>query len=497
MIICLRILEKRMRRDIFYSHPMDPRLETSILPSETRITLTRSYNLPETEIRKHFQYPDAYALESRDSSDKILHRISFSQDGFIDRIQFLSSDLEQKLILKRNRVDKCRVSAMLEESSSETKTDLSLNICDNSTEVPRNVSEHNELERRSDKDKESVIENYSLKRHRRKPRNKDSSVHAISKVSVIDVPVLTERCGYNVNEEPRVYIQMTPLNTLPMYVPGLKTYDKRSRGFSNTSEHSVIILGSTGSNGKPVVNLPDINEPLGISAVKAKCKETVTKHNNICKESHLQAYSKICDRFQQTVTKDMPVNTNSSNQYSSICRQIIHMFDIFCDFSTTRLLSVDKTCRTQYSSTVNIFSADYFKIVPYAVYPDGKNVKGRELRFSLIDAREILRNGFSIRDEVPDFQITGISVIPKDPVPHDIYQVRMNYDCATNSTIIKMEVTGSDQYSNHVTCHGSKPTGSCTLHAAGAQDAVVDNVTMHISDTKTGFNITEKMVVIF
>jgi len=136
-------------------------------------------------------------------------------------------------------------------------------------------------------------------------------------------------------------------------------------------------------------------------------------------------------------------------------------------------------------------------MIPYAVYPDGKTVSGREQRLNLRDAAEILNNGFTIKDNKPDFKITKITVIPNDPVPHDIYQVKMDYNCATNATVMKMEVTGSDKYRNHVTCHGSHPIGSCTLHAAGAQNAVVDNVTIEVSDKNTGFNMTEKMVVIF
>lgn len=477
----------KSRRDIFYSHPMDPRLETVILPSGSSLALSRSYNAPETDIVKFLQYPDVYTLESRDPRSKTRHRILFLSDGFVDRIDYLNEDNVYSLKFKRNRVDQCRVRVMWSESGEEKNVHVS--ICDNKTEL------NNTIARSLPKGRHSGVhrEQDSIRRHNRRTRNDSSRNYMTSKVNLLEVPVLVHRCGYTLEEEPQVYAKVTTFNSMLGYSSDQKSTHGESRSLPTGSEHSVVILGQRNSHGKPVVLIPDVREPLGIQAIKSKCRETVNKHNDICTSSHLQVYWKICAKLE---TESTFVNA-SAYQYSNLCNEITQILKMYCDHSATKVLSEDRVCRAQYSFSVDLFSFDLFEMIPYATYPDGKTIKGRKLTLSLRVAQEILRNGISIRDNKPDFRITEITVIPKDPVPHDIYQVKLDYDCATNSTVIKMAVTGSDQYSNHVTCHGGQPTGSCTLHAAGAQNAVVDNVTINVTDLRTGLNLTEKMIVIF
>ena len=475
---------------MFYSHPVDPRLVTTLLPSGIQLTLSRSYNSPNTEAWPYLQRPDVYVMTSRDSEQYSRKQITFDNDGFIKEINFIdkATDAHFNLVFKRNRVDKCKVSAIWTTGSSGEKTETSVNVCDNQPKPQADQALSSKTKKRLG------VKGSPTNRHNRKTRHNSQRGHGSHKVNMLEMPVNTERCGYDTElTDPFVFVKFTPTSN---------TNSIRTNSLSvlHQLEHSIVILSERIFNGKYVVRIPDVNHPLEAAAIKSKCKETIFKHNSICSESHLQSYTSICVRLTEVLSNNdlRPLSTNSSsNQYSSYCAQFIHMLNVFCDSSKAKVFSEDRTCRSQYSTSVNIFSSEYFKMIPYAVYPDGKTVSGREQRLNLRDAAEILNNGFTIKDNKPDFKITKITVIPNDPVPHDIYQVKMEYNCATNATVMKMEVTGSDKYRNHVTCHGSHPIGSCTLHAAGAQNAVVDNVTIEVSDKNTGFNMTEKMVVIF
>ena len=163
----------------------------------------------------------------------------------------------------------------------------------------------------------------------------------------------------------------------------------------------------------------------------------------------------------------------------------------------SKLVSTIVDCHLHFTDSLNFFSDDLFSLHPKAVFFDGKEIIGDELQISLRDTNRLIKDGIVIKDDKPEFQIVKISVNPTDPVPGDIYQVRMDYACATEQTVIKMNVTGSDQYTNHVTCQGITSCNCCIVHAAGAANAVIDHVIMHITDSLTKVDMVKEMVVVF
>lgn len=189
------------------------------------------------------------------------------------------------------------------------------------------------------------------------------------------------------------------------------------------------------------------------------------------------------------------LSTNDSSRKT--CLNFLRSFEKFCEFFTANSLINQTDCISFYDERRDFFSGDELIMKPVVTFEGGKVINNLHRRLSLQNISLLGGHNITIVDDKPDFRITGVTVTPPDPLPLDLYQVRVDYACATNYTLIDMRIRGSDFYTNYATCSGISNCNCCVLHAAGAPGSVVDNIVINVTDSWTGTNISQTVVVVF
>lgn len=145
---------------------------------------------------------------------------------------------------------------------------------------------------------------------------------------------------------------------------------------------------------------------------------------------------------------------------------------------------------------IDFLQKDTIFLQPYAIFPAG-NIVDADGQILKIEpgASGLLPYSFSIEDDTREPMVTSLTVIPEDPAPNEDYLVHVTYICSTPSVIVNMHIIGTDGYQNDISCYG---IGSyCTLYVPGAEELVLDIVTIRISDPSQGFSFTRQVLVVF
>jgi hypothetical protein len=74
-------------------------------------------------------------------------------------------------------------------------------------------------------------------------------------------------------------------------------------------------------------------------------------------------------------------------------------------------------------------------------------------------------------------QLVNFEAFPPDPVEGQGYSAFAEVICTGENTVVEMDIVGTDGYTNGIAC-----SGSCTLDVPGAEQGVVDTVTVKITD---------------
>lgn len=81
-------------------------------------------------------------------------------------------------------------------------------------------------------------------------------------------------------------------------------------------------------------------------------------------------------------------------------------------------------------------------------------------------------------------EVTAFYPVPDAPVAFQSYTAFAFIICATDQTTATISIQGTDGYTDFVTCSGSsiRSTGGCSLNVPGAEDGVVDTLSLTVND---------------
>lgn len=89
-------------------------------------------------------------------------------------------------------------------------------------------------------------------------------------------------------------------------------------------------------------------------------------------------------------------------------------------------------------------------------------------------------------------QLVNFKAVPPDPLEGQGYTAFAEVICPTENTVVRMDILGTDGYDDVVSC-----SGSCQLNVPGAEQGVVDTITVKITDPSLSAGITQVIVLIF
>lgn len=494
-----KVDESNKQTHIFFSHPVDPRFEQLVSSDGDTITLSRAFQL--IQRRQFLRNPDIFALDIH-SEDHIFPHVvvSFDSQGLIDELIAMNSTknrIQERISLN----DECLIS--LKGKGFHTAVDLcGLNKTQGSIKESLYVSDEKAINKKNKviyKDRTGNLRN-KKRRHKNNHSSKDSNSKSTyyGFDELVEYPVIINSCTPTTDQKSNhigekkdnlVYFEVLIHNVSK---PEFNSSDNMNM-FSKHWNKSSVILSSDRPKGGTILRFPKTWKSIDNAILQAKCLSTVDMRKRLCQLPNLNKIQAICDNINKT---DHTIIQSVENRAASLCKFVLNKLMFFCRKSKRDEMFRNKECLDKYTKRVNAFVSDTHVVKPFAKFREKLLIGDAHVlrpRDNISRQNEII----TIYDNHPEFKIVKISVIPNDPVPHDIYQVKMEYACATNQTVIKMRVSGSDKYSNYVTCHGITHCNCCTLHAAGASNAVVDHVTINITDGSTGLNMSRDMVVVF
>ena len=225
-----------------------------------------------------------------------------------------------------------------------------------------------------------------------------------------------------------------------------------------------------------------------------KCKAVSGIIKSICSSPLIGNKQLICSDLNSS----MHVGSNITKQdHECSCQNLFDSVEKYCNQIKTNEWNFKTNCIENYDESRDIFDTDELLLKPIVTFGGGKVINKFQQRVLLQNISLLGVPDIIVTDDKPTFKIIGVTVTPQDPLPLDLYQVRLDYACATNFTMIDMRINGSDLYSNYATCAGTNQCSCCILHAAGAAGSVVDNIVINITDPWTGTNLTKTVMVVF
>lgn len=442
-------------QDVLFVHPLDPRLSTTVLPGGNVVTSYRDSLTSSTESPS-----DVYVdVVPDDAIHYKLFQMAFHQNGFLRRVRSYSNAGSQITILRRQKRSSCLLSVVLPGGKTAP-----VNICSSRQRKSSNIVYSDSINGVKRTRRISDITTFNaIRGNNVRPLPLTYGVH------FIDVLVREFRCGESLPLFKPVSFQLRPVTQ------GNAGHFPREQ---SVTLHTRTLSGREGT----FLRLPNVTQKTDPEIFFGKCQYVRNIRANICLDSHLHVYTILCKRLQNLSADE---SFNKSIEYDSLCQITIPSLLSYCDnVYINNNHSLD--CLAVFTDTFNFFDDDEFFIQPVEDSLNGN--EDVRISPSIISLRNLTLSEspeISIRDERPVFKIVDITVIPRDPAPSEIYQVRLDYECATNTTIIQMNVTGSDQYTNHMTCTGLTACKCCIVHAAGAYNSVVDHVHISVSDVAT------------
>ena len=465
------VSETTTRRDILYVHPFDPRYSRTIEADGVVFDLISASNSKEYIQTRRSKTQSKLRARTEDSR-KNSSMFQFDEYGFLKRLR----REKLALVLKKWKTTECYISVIVKRGGLWVNN-LAVNVCTYaSTENVTGDLILNALWKFKDEFM-NTIEDSSHSAHEDRSKNRGQ---------FYEIPFRYERCGYEQQNDVSIFFKVTE---------GTNT-----TSLKHNPDKDDIYLHTMYRMDRHYLKIP--SRPVSNKEIQVKCLEADVVRQNICKHEYLLLYRFICD----SITKSIAINateqnTNLDNSSAAIklCNYLLETINSYCK-SIKRLntpSSGENLCLSRYTETLDLFALENLGLVPFIRFQNGETIVKDTIELPTINLYISSKKEILFSENVPEFKIINISVIPKDPVPQDVYKVRLDYACATNETVIQMNVTGSDKYSSHVTCYGITECSCCSVHAAGAADAVIDYVSISIKDDLAGTDILREMVVIF
>ncbi|XP_078696445.1 uncharacterized protein LOC144924759 [Branchiostoma floridae x Branchiostoma belcheri] len=167
----------------------------------------------------------------------------------------------------------------------------------------------------------------------------------------------------------------------------------------------------------------------------------------------------------------------------------------FCDaigFSATEEEATASSDLCQkVTGTVDSFSPEPVLVVPKVVFSSGEEVSVPGQIVTPGDANQTLP-AFSVSSSTGHV-ISSVVFNPRDPLPGQSYVGHAQFACTDATTVATMRIVGTDGYHKEVQCAGA--VSECTLHVPGAQELVVDRVTVSLSAGALPAVSTEYVIV--
>ncbi|KAK3609241.1 hypothetical protein CHS0354_009356 [Potamilus streckersoni] len=439
----------------------DPRLMQSVLPNGDIVDIYGTKNADSSNVR--FQ---SYRL--RTVPDFQLLEVDFDQDSNVRKI---SSPNGYEMIL--DWVSNCTLDGYIWTADGMKKNLRRISLCQSmrtsldDIKTARNVIKRNKM----------GTHNYfsrptrSVNRMRIPVKNDDPRL--------VYIPIIVRQCGqsYKSAEVSAIFEPIGFEDNITAQ------FEIRAQRYEYSDE--VVIQAPN-----TLVNQDHIN-------TRKLCKSVLRHAKGLCRRARDMPSKLLCLNIQ---VEEIPNDRNNSpiEIFRRICNILYESVNYFCE-NIFRMIEKDSvgSCEDSFENILNIFDYHEFNVIPVAKLTENRILRGVPRHIFLNRSVGMEVSPLLIEDNKPLFKITSITVNPKDPAPLDVYQVRVDYICATNFTAVKMDVTGSDKYWNSATCFGINPCSCCTLHAAGASNAVIDQVTIHVTDTLTSVNLTKELVIVF
>ena len=144
---------------------------------------------------------------------------------------------------------------------------------------------------------------------------------------------------------------------------------------------------------------------------------------------------------------------------------------------------------------IDSFKTTNILLQPYAVFLDGYTVSAESQVVELRPGISGLLAQFTIEDDRTLPMVTSLTVAPPDPAPLQNYNVVVTYICASSTAHIRMSIVGTDEYTDNISCFGMQ--SSCVLSVPGAQELVVDTVTIVIVEPTQDYTFIRTVIVVF
>lgn len=301
-------------------------------------------------------------------------------------------------------------------------------------------------------------------------------------VPYVHVPVTVTRCGI-------------PQGSTELYAR--VNMDFVNGTWSSTAEYRGIPTGVPGVFYVKIPNKPADRAEDAMDKTCSSIKAAVVKTCSTVSEDYEEYEKKICDATEGAFKFVKGTTQEELDDIHRTCHAGFFTVITHCktmDFSPKEGSAFD--CK-HVQERVDTFSNNPILFTPLAIFPGSHTVPGESRTITIEPDMIYLNEGFTVEDDKASLEITDFSVTPNDPQPLERYKVRTQYICANNDTKVEMVVTGSDFYSNYITCHGDTDCNCCILKVAGAAELVVDTVSVSVINTVTGQNFTRNVVVVF
>ena len=453
--------EKRL--DTIYTHPLDPRLLHTKLPNSDEIYV---YYMLSSDL-------DAIKTKMvvKVSNAKRTFLVEFDQYGHIKRIHQSESEngVHLQIVVSRS----CQVRVYNKLPKGRKRLMRRMNICytlnTRRQTTPQKIVPYEYKELKSYVEKLQGLYNGII-------RNGDNSSLFLDKY--INVSMKVRSCDMD--------------QTIESLLVNIET-----TGGYNVHHDSISVPVRKRSDNTFYITLPNVTSNFD-QYYEEKCLATTSIVKNLCLSPLIYSKLDVCGGFNQNdlnYTQRMKEITIETFQIT--CLNFFKSIKSFCDLFAIRNIGLQKNCVTSYNKSSNIFKDDELTLKADVTLSSGKVINGFQQRISLQNLSLVGTHDIIIENDKPEFRIKGVTVTPTDPLPLDLYQVRVDYTCATNYTLIDMRVSGSDLYTNYAVCSGINPCNCCILHAAGAAGSVVDNILINVTDPWTGTDLVREVVVVF
>ena len=183
---------------------------------------------------------------------------------------------------------------------------------------------------------------------------------------------------------------------------------------------------------------------------------------------------------------------------NSACEGGFRGLQLYCDNFGASATIDDTVCESASfaEDVTNFFETDTIFLQPYAEFPDGTRVDADGQVLNIEPGTSgVLPTSFTIQDDRAEPVITSLTVTPKDPEPFEDYVVNVAYNCPTPTQSVNMSIVGTDNFTDFTVCAGL--SFRCSLFVQGADELVVDRVTVEISDLLDAFFFIREVVVVF